>query len=415
MNDPAKTNVTSIQKIAHSDPRCAYFGACGGCQMQDQPYEEQLAIKQTRLQDLVSKFWDAPIPVHASPVQWNYRNKIDMNWALKQYDEKPPDDFVRDTLLGFNKKGKWYFPLDIDECSIAAESSTSLTKAMRAWAKEHDYRAADRRTENGILRILLHRESRRTGEGMVVLITTDGEMDEQSFVDAVRAVYPATSIYRGIYRGTARGAFADELVLLHGSPTIDEVLHVPDGDGIRQLRFRISPFSFFQTNTLGSEVLYGIIRDWVKEINPSILYDLYGGAGGIAFSCSDLVDLVRSVEVVESATADGEYNAQTNNIENVFFTTSKIRGYLQQINEQGGMESNSAAIIDPPREGMTPKPLERLVRAAPPDILYVSCKPSVFAEELEVFTERYEITSMEAVDLFPQTDHVELVTALRLK
>jgi 23S rRNA (uracil1939-C5)-methyltransferase len=396
-------------------PRCDFFGQCGGCQMQDVPYEEQLAIKQGRLQELVAEFWDKPIPVHGSPVQWNYRNKIDMNWARMQYDEKPPDDFVRETVLGFNKKGKWYFPLEIDVCHIGPESTTTLTAALRVWAKEHEYHALDNRGEQGFLRILLHRECKRTGEGMVALITSDGELDELSFVDTVLSVYPATSIYHGIYSGTARGAFADEMRLLHGKETIDEILHVPDGDDLRKLTFRISPFSFFQTNTLGTEVLYGLIRDWVKEVNPSILYDLYGGAGGIAFSCSDLVDVVRSVEVVESATSDGEFNAQANGIDNVFFTTDKIRGYLQQINAQGGMEPNSAAVIDPPREGMTPKPLARIVEAAPPNILYISCKPSEFAKELKVFTERYEITSIQAVDLFPHTDHVEMVTAMKLK
>ena len=397
------------------EPQCAYFGACGGCQLQDRSYEDQLTLKQERLHELMRDHWNATIPVHASPIQWNYRNKVDMNWALKQYDEKPPDDFIRETVLGFNKKSKWYHPLDIDTCYIGPESTTALTAALRDWASAKGYRAVDRRGENGLLRILLHREARRTGEGMVALITSDAEMDEDSFVDAVLNAYPATSIYRGIYRGNARGAFADEMKLLYGSETIDEVLHIPDGEDTRELRFRISPFSFFQTNTLATEVLYGLIRAWVRDVSPSVLYDLYGGAGGIAFSCSDLVDVVRSVEAVDSATADGEYNANANGIKNVFFTTDKIRGYLQSVNEQGGMEPSSAVVVDPPREGMTPKPLGRLIHAGPPHILYVSCKPSVFAEELNEFTKRYAIEWMQAVDLFPHTDHVELVTALRRK
>ncbi len=396
--------------------RCAFFGACGGCQIQHLSYEAQLLRKQEALGALFGQFWDQPIQVHASPIEWNYRNKIDMNFARMQYDEKPPDNFVRDTVLGFNKKGKWYFPLDIDQCHIASESTTKLTAGVRDWIKAHDHRAVDRRTQDGILQVLLMRESKHTGEGMVVLITSDGEIDNASFVDTVRAAYPAAvSIYRGIYRGTARGAFADELELLYGKSDIDEELHIADGEALRKLKFRISPFSFFQTNTLGAEVLYGLIRDWVKEINPSILYDLYGGAGGIAFTCADLVDLVRSVEVVESATLDGEYNAKVNGIDNVFFTTQKIRGYLQDVNAQGGMEPNSAVVVDPPREGMTPKPLKRLIEAAPPHILYVSCKPSVFAQELPEFLEKYRIVSMQAVDLFPHTEHVELVTALTRK
>ncbi|MFP6617159.1 MAG: 23S rRNA (uracil(1939)-C(5))-methyltransferase RlmD [Candidatus Hydrogenedentota bacterium] len=394
---------------------CPYFGECGGCQIQDVDYSVQLKDKEGVLKVLFADYWDGDIPVHPSPIQYHYRNKIDMNFARKQYDEKPADDFIRETLLGFNKKGKWYFPLDIEECRIGPESATTLTRAVRCWIQEHDYRAVDRRSEDGILRILLHREGKRTGEGMVVLITSDGELDTDSFVETVLSAFPAVSIYRGIHRRTARGAFADELELLYGEEHIREELHIPDGDTMRKLRFRISPFSFFQTNTLGAEVLYGMIREWVKEISPSILYDLYGGAGAIAFACSDLVDLVRSVEVVESATLDGEYNAKANGIENVFFTTDKIRGYLQNVLDQGGMERNSAVVVDPPREGMTPKPLRRLIQSKPSDILYVSCKPSVFAEEMKEFSKHYILRSLRAVDLFPHTEHVELVAALKRK
>ena len=403
-------NDTQFNEI---QPRCAYFGDCGGCQIQHIPYPAQLERKQAALGELFAEFWDKPIPVHGSPIEWHYRNKIDMNFARMQYDEKPPDDFVRDTVLGFNKRGKWYFPLDIDACHIGPESSTPLTGAVRDWYKAQGLHAVDRRTQEGLLQVLLMRESKRTGEGMVVLITSDGDIDHDSFVETVRNAYPAVaSIYRGIYRGSARGAFADELELLWGKPDTNEELHIADGDDTRQLTFRISPFSFFQTNTLGAEILYGLIRDWVKEVAPTILYDLYGGAGGIAFTCSDLVDLVRSVEVVESATSDGEYNAQVNGIDNVFFTTQKIRGYLQDVNNQGGMEPNCAVVVDPPREGMTPKPLKRLIQANPPQILYISCKPSEFAKELPEFMENYTIDSMQAVDLFPHTEHVELVTAL---
>lgn len=397
------------------DDLCPYFGECGGCQIQDVDYLAQLKHKEEVLKGLFADYWSGDICVLPSPIQFHYRNKIDMNFARKQYEEKPPDDFVRETLLGFNKKGKWYFPLDIEECRIGPASTTVLTAAVRSWIQEHDYRAADRRSEDGILRVLLHRESKRTGEGMVVLITSEGELDTDSFAAMVRSVYPAVSIYRGIHRGTARGAFADELELLYGKEHIDEELHIPDGDSVRKLRFRISPFGFFQTNTLGAEVLYGLIREWVKEVSPSILYDLYGGAGGIAFACSDLVDLVRSVEVVESATRDGEYNARVNGIDNVFFTTDKIRRYLQNVIGHGGMEANSAVVVDPPREGMTAKPLRRLIQCAPSDIMYVSCKPSVFAEELSEFTKQYRIASMKAVDLFPHTEHVELIAALKRK
>jgi 23S rRNA (uracil1939-C5)-methyltransferase len=403
-----------IPSVIH--PKCDWFGQCGGCAHQNLTYDNQLIEKQHKLTELFEPWWSEPIPITPSPEIWNYRNKVDFNFGLKQYDEKPPDDFIRETVLGFNKKGKWYWPLDIDECHIAPTSAKPIMDAARNWYTENDIRGMSNRNQEGILKVLLLRESTRTGQLMVVLITGDGELDGDSFVRAIEAACPTVhSIYRGIHHGTARGAFADELILLKGEPTIQEMLHIADGEKVRELSFRISPMSFFQTNTLATELLYGEIRKWVKEIQPDVLYDLYGGAGGIAFSCSDLVQLVRSVEAVESATLDGEANAQQNGIDNVFFMTSTIKTFLQQMIEGGGMETNSAVVLDPPREGMTPKPLKRLIKTRPPHILYVSCKPSVFAEEMKEFSKVYRLTSMQAVDLFPHTDHVELVATLELQ
>jgi 23S rRNA (uracil1939-C5)-methyltransferase len=379
------------------------------------PYPDQLAAKQQHLQELFAPHWDAPIPVLPSPTEWHYRNKVDFNFARKQYPEPPPADFVRETVLGFNKKGKWYFPLDMEECRIAPDGADALLKSVREWVHRSGVQAVDNKTHDGVLKILLMRRGVRTGETMVMIITADGECDEPGFVEAVKSALPVQSIYRGIHRGRARGAFADELHLLDGAPEITEELHVPADGGARKLKFRISPLSFFQTNTLAAELLYGEIRTWVQQTAPDILYDLYGGAGGIAFTCSDIVKMVRSVEVVESASRDGEYNAGVNGVDNVFFTTQKMRNYLQQVVDGGGMERNSAVVVDPPREGMTPKPLKRLIGSAPPYIMYVSCKPTVFAQELPEFLKQYRLTDMRAVDLFPHTPHVELMAALQLR
>ena len=162
-------------------------------------------------------------------------------------------------------------------------------------------------------------------------------------------------------------------------------------------------------------MLYAEIRRWVQEVSPGILYDLYGGAGGIALSCADLVDTVRSVESEETATKDGEYNAGQNGIENVYFTTEKMKNYLRQVADSGGMESTSAVVCDPPREGMTPKPLKRLIQSRPPHIMYLSCKATVLAEELPKFLEVYDLTRLWAVDLFPHTPHVEVLATFRIR
>jgi 23S rRNA (uracil1939-C5)-methyltransferase len=395
---------------------CRHFGECGGCQSQDMPYEEQLAAKEAMLRELFQEHWDGPIPVEASPVIWHYRNKVDPAFGRKFYPEPPPKDFVRETVLGFKRPGRWYDPLEIEECLIGPDGMGELMGAVRSWLREQGLQGYNNRNKQGFLRVLLVRDGKRTGERMVVLVTSDGEFDKASFVEAVQGVFPCTSIHRAIYRGAADLAAADEIELLHGEPTIDEKLCIPDGDAPRDLTFRLSPFSFFQTNTLGAERLYAKIRTWVKQVAPATLYDLYGGAGSIAFVCSDLVGQVHSVENVEEATIDGRFNAGVNEIENVTFYTEKVKNYLRNIIVgPGALEEDSAVVVDPPRSGLHPKALRRLVELAPKNLLYVSCKPTVLAQELPALLERYRLDDMSAVDMFPHTRHVELVAALSLR
>ncbi len=392
---------------------CPHFGECGGCASQDVPYAEQLARKQRLLEEMFREFWPGEIPVAASPSVWHYRNKVDFNFARKRYDEPPPPGTKRDTVLGFNRKGKWYWPLDIENCLIAPARADELLGAVRAWAKREGLEAYDDRTKEGSLRILLLREGRRTGQHMVMLITRPGAIPAESFADAVRSVYPEASVQHGEYTGEAQGKFADTWRVIRGLETISEELQVPDAEGTRNINFRISPFSFFQTNTLAAEVLYGKIRAWVRKAAPDVLYDLYGGTGSIAFACADLVKVVRSVENVTEAALDGEANAKANAIENVFFTAADVRAYLLNVANDGGMEPKAAAVVDPPRAGMHPKALKRLIACAPKDLLYVSCKPEMLAQEMPELLKHYELTGFSAVDMFPHTPHVEALATFR--
>ncbi|MBM3289352.1 MAG: class I SAM-dependent RNA methyltransferase, partial [Candidatus Hydrogenedentes bacterium] len=255
-----------------------------------------------------------------------------------------------------------------------------------------------------------------TGERMVVLVTTEGDLDRASFVETVQAAWPCTSILHAVYRGKAEVSAADEIHLLHGAPHITEELHVPDGAGHRKIRLRISPFGFSQTNSAATEILYGTIRQWVKEGRPRFVYDLYGGSGGIAFSVSDKVDRVISVESVETASIDGTFNREAMDADNVVFLTQNVEDYLRDaISMQKGLLPQSMVVLDPPRAGLHPKAIKRLLTLKPQEIVYVSCKPSVFAKELPLFLPGYEVTDMRAVDLFPHTEHVELLARLRLK
>jgi 23S rRNA (uracil1939-C5)-methyltransferase len=391
---------------------CPHFGDCGGCKSQDVPYEEQLARKSDALRKLFAAYWDGPIPVAPSPQIWNYRNKVDFSFSRKFYPEPPPKDFERESVLGFKSKAGWFRPLEISECRIAPEGMTPLLASVREWMSSQHLDAFDSRKRKGFLRALLAREGKRTGQRLIGLITSDGDFDKEGFVKAIMDSYPAASIHRGIFRGLADVTAADESELLHGAPTIEEKLLVPRNEGPLELRFRLSPFSFFQTNTLGAEILYGKIRAWLKNAAPKILYDLYGGAGGIAFTCADLVNEVFSVENVASATEDGIHNAAVNGIENVRFTTAKVETYLKPLLESGPFPPRTAVVTDPPRAGMHPKALRRLVELRPDNLLYVSCKPSVLATELPTLLETHRLASMYAVDMFPHTEHVELLAGL---
>jgi 23S rRNA (uracil1939-C5)-methyltransferase len=379
-------------------------------------YTQQLQQKSETLGELFAAFWDKPVEVTPSPILWHYRNKVDPVFAPKQYDTPPPKGFIRDTVLGFKKRGRWYWPLDIETCLIGPQGLDDLLADVRSWYTQQGLRAWDERTGDGVLRTLLVRDGKRSGQRMVVLITRPNpDFDPSSFVDAVQKRFKADSIHHGIFTRSAEGAFADEMTLLHDQETITDSLHIGDPAHPRILEFRISPFSFFQTNPLATERLYTHIRNWVGECGSTTLYDLYGGAGGIAFSCADLVQQVHSVESFPAASADGEYNAQVNNIKNVNFTNEKVKNYLKSRITLNDFDTDAAVVLDPPREGLHPKALRRIAELQPRNLLYVSCNPKILAREMPQLLETHTLTRLHAVDLFPHTRHVEVLAVFNRK
>jgi len=397
------------QSNPDSEALCPHFGVCGGCQTQKMPYAEQLHEKEAMLWKLLGAVWTEAIPVMASPVQWHYRNKVDPSFAPMQYPEPPPKGFERETVLGFKRKGRWFFPIEITHCLIGPEGLEELLRAVRAWYRAEGLRAYDSRTHQGFLQCLLVRDAKRTGERMVALITRPGAFDAAGFVKVVREAFNPISIYRGIATGTSDAAFAEELELLYGAPDITEELHIPSEEGERRFQFRISPFSFFQTNPLATERLYGIAREWVQRTGAEHLYDLYGGMGSIAFSCADWVEHVWSVESVASATEDGRRNAVGNCIGNVTFITAPVEVYLRERAAHHPLAPGAAVILDPPRAGLHPKALKYLLELHPRHLLYISCNPNMLAREMEALRSVYRLKQLKAVDLFPHTRHVEVV------
>jgi 23S rRNA (uracil1939-C5)-methyltransferase len=338
---------------------------------------------------------------------------MDFTFARKFYEEPPPPDFERETVLGFKRKGRWFHGFDVDDCPIGPEGVGELLTSVRDWARAAGYQGFDSRTHEGLLKLLLVREGKRTGERMVVLVTGPGAFKLDGFVEAVRSAWPAASVQHAVSDSPAGVAFSEETTVLAGAGTIDEALELP-GTPRGRLTFRVSPFSFFQTNTLATERLYAHIREQVAAVRPRRLLDLYGGSGGIALTCADLAGEVVSVENVEAASADGRFNAERNGAGNVRFETEKVKNYLKGLLAvETALESGAVAVVDPPRAGMHPKALRRLVELGPPVVVYVSCKPEVFGrDELPAFLERYALRDVRAFDLFPHTPHVELVSTL---
>jgi 23S rRNA (uracil1939-C5)-methyltransferase len=390
---------------ATSSSRCRHFGSCGGCLTQDQAYEAQLAAKSAALGELFSPFWPSPIEPLPSPDVWYYRNKVELSFHLN-YDKNPATGKLEPSnpALGFKRRGRWYETLDIEECFLLSPELSSLLGAVREWARAHDVPVYDQKTRRGLLRHLVVREGKNTGERLVMLLAAPGDLDRKSFARAVSSSYPATTILVGTNDSISDVAQAQSLETLEGPGFIRESLTV----GPVKRTFRVSPFSFFQTNTRATEKLYGLARDWVADEKPKTLLDLYGGSGTIGLSVNDLAGKVVSVEAVASATADGHVNAEAAGAANIEFVSAAVEAWLP-----GRDLEADAAIVDPPRSGLHPKALKALVERPLPRLLYVSCNPKLLARELPELFKAYRLEWIKAVDMFPHTEHVEAVASLR--
>ena len=206
---------------------CRQYGECGGCKSQDVAYAEQLEVKRAAMAEWFGESWAGEIPVHGSPVLWHYRNKVEFSFGRMQYPEPPPKDFVRDSVLGFKKGGRWYHTLDIEDCLIGPPRAGELLAAIREWMRANDIRSWFDRADDGILRWLMLREGRGTGERMVVLTTKSGDLDEAGFVEVVKKAWPATTIVRGITDRATDTSFTEDLTTLDGPGTIRETLNIP--------------------------------------------------------------------------------------------------------------------------------------------------------------------------------------------
>lgn len=383
---------------------CRHFGTCGGCSIQDRPYPEQVRLKLEKLRAALSSFIEGgpELKVHPAPDTRFYRNKMEFSFG----DVYPPVPSGPTVKLGLKPKGRWYEILDLQECFLLSPETAPLLAAVRRWAEMNAVSPYNNHKNTGLLRHLVLREAKNGPDRMALLVTSPGELPEASFVETVLKVYPATTILRGLNGKLSDTALSDRLTTLTGSGYIMESLRFPDG---KRVTLRISPHSFFQTNTRAAELLYGLLREWVRESGAGTVLDLYSGGGGITLSIADACQKAVGVESNPAAVADASANATLNGIANAEFYSGQVETLLPSLLALAG----ELLIVDPPRAGLHPKVAAMLAAQGPGMILYVSCNPVSLGRDLAALVQRYALERAEIFDLFPHTDHVETAVMLR--
>lgn len=401
---------------------CKHFGVCGGCALLNLPYEEQVAKKRAQLQETLKDFWTQDIPVTVTDEPLYFRNKVELGFChqvkwREDYNKKDPANKTRplefEQALGFKYKGRFDRAVEITECALFNDKLPALLAAIRAWAAAENLAYYDQRKHTGVLRHLLLREGKNTGEEIVVLFVTD-DFNEKTFIKAVESVLPNANIMAAVNNGLADTAAPESLRVLKGKDHIFEKIFLTDENGVkeREVIFQLSPQSFFQTNTKTAQKMYSRVRQFVKQLAPKRIYDLYGGAGSFSLSCADLCEKSICVESVAPAIYNGIENAKLNGIKNVQFFCSKVEDFVKQ---QPIEKKDALIILDPPRGGMHPKACKAVAESGVENVLYISCNPLTLANDLKILTQHYDILHVEAFDFFPHTPHIETFVQLKLK
>ncbi len=390
--------------------------------MLDLPYGQQLEQKTARVKELLEDFWSGDIPVTPTDEPFYFRNKVELGFCHQPVWKEPFDKKVKrdktvplefEQTLGFKLKGRWDRAVDIQQCVLFDEHLIPLLQAVRAWAKAENLSYYDHRRHTGVLRHLMLRTGKNTGEAIAVLFVTD-DVPEKSFVSAVESVWPQANIMLAVNTSLADTAAPESLRVLKGRDFITEkiILSAPDGAAEREVVFKLSPQSFFQTNTLTAQKMYSRVRALVKGISPKIIYDLYGGAGSFSLSCADLCEKSLCVESVAPAVYNGIENAKLNGVQNVQFFCAKVEDFVKQ---QPIEKKDALIILDPPRSGMHPKAAKAVAESGVEKVLYISCNPVTLAADLKILSQHYNVTAAETFDFFPHTDHIETLVQLKRK
>jgi len=385
-----------------TEPPCPYVGQCGGCRLQHVRYEAQLRFKERQVADCLSRLGGLgpaeamPLrPIIGAPEIFGYRNKMEFTFA-----EGPTGPIV-----GLHEAERYDAILDIERCLLQSERMNAVLREVRAFVRERGVEVYRQASEGGLLRFLVLREGRATGEVMVNLVTASPDVaTARALADHLRGrCAGVTSVVLNVNPKKAAVAVGVEEHPVVGNDTIRERL-----GGIE---FSISANSFFQTNTRQAERLFGIVTEYAALTGREVAFDLYSGTGAISLLLARQARAVYGIELVPAAIEDATRNARANGIANCAFLPGEVRHVLPELLRQGIRAE--VVVADPPRAGFHPKALRAVLALAAGRIVYVSCNPATLARDLATLRAGgYRLTAVQPLDMFPHTPHIEVVARL---
>jgi 23S rRNA (uracil1939-C5)-methyltransferase len=379
------------------EARCAHFGVCGGCAWQDLDYAEQVRHKHAQVGDALERLggFTTVVPEEMVPAQelYGYRNKVEYSWS--QGADGP--------ALGYHQLGRWDRLIAVDHCHIASDAGNDVRRAFVRWARELQLHAYDQRSGTGWLRHLVVREGVGTGELLAVLVTAPGDVPR---VDRLAELLPAGVV--GVVHATNPGV-AEVSAGLEQSVLIGRDWF---GERLGGLDFHVSAGAFMQTNTVMAERLYAIAIELAALRADDVVWDLYCGAGAIGLMAARSAAAVYGIEISPESIAGARANAERNGVANAEFVVGDVARSVRPLLER--VPKPDVVFVDPPRSGLTPKAVRRVLELGPERLVYVSCNPTTFAPNARQLVDGgYALERVRPLDMFPHTPHIECVALLR--
>ncbi|MGZ3866327.1 MAG: 23S rRNA (uracil(1939)-C(5))-methyltransferase RlmD [Bacteroidia bacterium] len=409
--------VTKLKRPSQhrTEPVCSYFGICGGCKWQNLAYESQLVFKQKQVTEAFRRLAKVEVgetqPILGCKEVYFYRNKLDFGFSNKKWltveQIQSEEKIDNRNGLGFHISGAFDKVLDVEECHLQSDLSNQIKNEVRSFSLKNGFEFFDIRVQTGLMRSLIIRTS-STGEVMVIFSFFRNEEEKIDLIlNHVKNLFPQITSLVYVINPKGNDTIYDlEIHCFHGKPFMYEEME--------GLKFKVGPKSFFQTNSKQAYELYKVTREFANLQGNEMVYDLYTGTGTIAQFVANKTRKIIGVESVPSAIEDAKENAKLNNITNAEFFAGDMRDvFTDDFIAQHG--TPDVIITDPPRAGMDERVTRKILEIAPQRIVYVSCNPASQARDVAILSEKYKVVKMRAVDMFPQTLHIENVALLELK